>query len=97
MSFIPYLRKPPTHTQTGNMAPAADEKPELTVHADEKSPTATTDSAQDPFGPRQWHSNLVPLSGKNRALNEFSVERLGEETDQNLVMLHGKLHRSVAL
>lgn len=43
----------------------------------------------DPFGPRQWHSNLVKLSGKNRALNEFSVERVGEETDHNLVMLHG--------
>ena len=43
----------------------------------------------DPFGPRKWHSNLVKLSGKNRALNEFSVERVGEQTDQNLVMLHG--------
>jgi cardiolipin-specific phospholipase len=43
----------------------------------------------DPFGPRRWHSNLVKLSGKNRALNEFSVERVGEETDQNLVILHG--------
>lgn len=43
----------------------------------------------DPFGPRRWHSNLVKLSGKNRALNEFSVERVGEETDHNLVILHG--------
>ena len=48
-----------------------------------------TDSNSDPFGPRQWHSNLVKLDGKNRALNEFSVERLGERNDQNLVMLHG--------
>lgn len=31
----------------------------------------------------------MKLSGKNRALNEFSVERVGEETDQNLVILHG--------
>ncbi len=31
----------------------------------------------------------MKLSGKSRALNEFSVERVGEETDQNLVMLHG--------
>lgn len=32
---------------------------------------------------------MVELSGKDRALNEFSVERLGEEADQHLVMLHG--------
>jgi cardiolipin-specific phospholipase len=31
----------------------------------------------------------VQLAGKNRFLNEFSVERLGEETENNLVMLHG--------
>ena len=31
----------------------------------------------------------MKLSGKNRALNEFSVERLEEDTEQNLVMLHG--------
>jgi len=36
-----------------------------------------------------WSSSLVKLSGKNRALNEFSVERVGEQYDQNLVMLHG--------
>jgi cardiolipin-specific phospholipase len=32
---------------------------------------------------------MVELSGKDRALNEFSVERVGEKADQNLVMLHG--------
>lgn len=32
---------------------------------------------------------MVPLSGKNRALNEFSVERVGEQADETLVMLHG--------
>lgn len=32
---------------------------------------------------------MVELDGKDRALNEFSVERLGEEADQHLVMLHG--------
>lgn len=51
-----------------------------------------TSSEVDPFGPRQWHSNLVELAGKNRALNEFSVEQLDEQNDQNLVMLHGKFH-----
>ena len=49
----------------------------------------TSNSFTDPFGSRQWHSKLVKLGGKNRALNEFSVERVGEETDQNLVILHG--------
>ena len=32
---------------------------------------------------------MVELSGKNRELNEFSVERLGEKTENNLVVLHG--------
>lgn len=32
---------------------------------------------------------MVALSGKHRALNEFSVERLGEPATNNLVMLHG--------
>jgi cardiolipin-specific phospholipase len=32
---------------------------------------------------------MVELSGKGRALNEFSVERIGEEVEDNLVMLHG--------
>ena len=48
-----------------------------------------THSNSDPYGPRQWHSRLVKLNGNNRALNEFSVERIDEEIDQNLVMLHG--------
>ena len=43
----------------------------------------------DPYGPRQWNSQMVELGGKNRALNEFSVERLDEAHEQNLVMLHG--------
>ena len=32
---------------------------------------------------------MVKLGGRNRALNEFSVERLDEAHEQNLVMLHG--------
>lgn len=46
-------------------------------------------SANDPHGPRKWHSSLIKLAGKDRAINEFSVERVGEEVDNNLVMLHG--------
>jgi cardiolipin-specific phospholipase len=54
----------------------------------ESAPVRTT-SLTDPYGPRSWHSRLIQLSGKNRALNEFSVERVGEEVEENLVMLHG--------
>ena len=51
--------------------------------------TTQTDSQTDPYGPRVWKSTMVPLSGKNRALNEFSVTRVGEQVDDTLVMLHG--------
>jgi cardiolipin-specific phospholipase len=46
-------------------------------------------SKSDPYGPRVWRSTMVTLSGKNRALNEFSVERVDETPDETLVMLHG--------
>lgn len=48
-----------------------------------------TSSITDPYGPRKWHSQMVELEGKNRALNEFSIERVGEDVENNLVMLHG--------
>lgn len=47
------------------------------------------DAAKDPFGTRVWRRSLVQLSGKNRALNEVSVERVGEEAEETLVMIHG--------
>ncbi|PQE31382.1 alpha beta hydrolase protein [Rutstroemia sp. NJR-2017a WRK4] len=90
LSFIPYLQKPPTHTQTGS-APVSAGTSSLSVNNDPAalSTPVRTNSINDPHGPRQWHSNLIQLSGKNRALNEFSVERVGEEVKENLVMLHG--------
>lgn len=51
-------------------------------------PVKTT-SNSDPYGPRSWSSQMVQLSGKNRALNEFSVTRSDEPVEENLVMLHG--------
>ncbi|KAM4056956.1 alpha/beta hydrolase fold domain-containing protein [Hirsutella rhossiliensis] len=45
--------------------------------------------APDPFGTRVWRRSLVKLSGKNRALNEVCVERVGEDVDETLVMVHG--------
>lgn len=43
----------------------------------------------DPFGARVWRRSLVALPGKNRALNELCVERVGEEVQDTLVMVHG--------
>ena len=90
LSFVPYLQKPPTHTQTGSAPPSANTS---TMSVDRSSrkeaEPVRTNSITDPYGPRQWHSNLVQLPGKNRFLNEFSVERTGEETKNCLVMLHG--------
>jgi cardiolipin-specific phospholipase len=90
LSFVPYLQKPPTHTQTGS-APVSAQQSAMSVNSDpaRESVPVRTNSINDPYGPRSWHSNLVKLSGKNRALNEFSVERVGEEVEENLVMLHG--------
>ena len=87
LTFVPYLRQPPTHTQTGS-APASTTNLSEDAEGEEARPV-TSNSITDPYGPRQWRSTLVKLSGKDRALNEFSVERLGEDVENNLVMLHG--------
>ena len=90
MSYVPYLNKPPTHTKTGSAPPSVNGSAmPISDTTNRTASPVTTNSKTDPYGPRQWHSNLIRLSGKNRALNEFSVERVGEEVDQNLVMLHG--------
>ncbi|KAJ4294890.1 hypothetical protein N0V88_005129 [Collariella sp. IMI 366227] len=53
-----------------------------------RSPPETPPQS-DPFGQRVWRSSMVQLSGKNRALNELSIERIGEQVDDTLVMVHG--------
>ena len=53
------------------------------------SDTKDQESKFDPFGARIWKTQLVKLSGKNRAMNEYSVERVGEDVKETLVMLHG--------
>ncbi|OKL59281.1 hypothetical protein UA08_05411 [Talaromyces atroroseus] len=92
LSCIPYLREAPTQRQTGNAA-SAPNSPTATDSLQTADPTQSGDEAinsnDDPYGPRRWRSRMVELSGKNRALNEFSVERLNETVDQNLVILHG--------
>lgn len=88
---MPYLQKAaPTQEQTGRIAPSAS-GPDTGADDDltrSTSQTAET-GASDPYGPRRWHSSLVKLAGKNRALNEFAVERVGEDPENTLVMLHG--------
>lgn len=90
LSFIPYLQTPPTHTQTGSEPPSANPSTmNVSEAAEDKAKPVTTNSITDPHGPRTWHSRMVQLSGKNRAINEFSVKRTGEQADQNLVIIHG--------
>ena len=92
LSFIPYLQSPPTQTSSNAALskPTADGSVEHRTSEDlRKTPSATAQSEKDPYGPRRWHSNLVKLSGRDRALNEFSVERVGEDVNENLVMIHG--------
>lgn len=88
LSFMPYLQRPPTHTQTGS-APPSVKGMEIDRDTDKEADPVRTTSITDPYGPRQWNSELVQLAGKSRALNEFSVVRPEESVDNNLVMLHG--------
>jgi cardiolipin-specific phospholipase len=92
LSSIPYLQEAPTQRQTGNAASAPNSLT-VTDSLQTADPSQIGDeainSSNDPYGPRRWRSRMVELSGKNRALNEFSVERLDETIDQNLVILHG--------
>lgn len=90
LSFIPYLQKPPTHTHTGSAPPSPELSPmDLRPGSEHDAKPVTTNSITDPYGPRRWISQMVELGGKDRALNEFSVERVGEDVKENLVMLHG--------
>ncbi|KAF1997824.1 alpha/beta-hydrolase [Amniculicola lignicola CBS 123094] len=88
LSFIPHLQKPPTHTQTGS-APTSTTPSAADLALPHNEEEHVTTGVNDPYGPRRWNSEMVELSGKGRALNEFSVERVGEEVEHNLVMLHG--------
>ncbi|KAJ5477422.1 cardiolipin-specific deacylase [Penicillium diatomitis] len=92
LSYLPYLHhEPPTHLQTGNVAsfPNGSTPDSLQTADHTQQGRISTNSSNDPYGPRRWSSSMVELSGKDRALNEFSVERVGEEAEQHLVMLHG--------
>ncbi|EKV11200.1 Alpha/beta hydrolase, putative [Penicillium digitatum] len=92
LSYLPYLHhQPPTHLQTGKTTELPNGTTPISLESADPNQLGevTTNSLDDPYGPRRWRSSMVELSGKDRALNEFSVERIGEESDQHLVMLHG--------
>ncbi|KAJ5244269.1 hypothetical protein N7489_004365 [Penicillium chrysogenum] len=92
LSYLPYLHhQPPTHLQTGKTTELPDGTTPTSLESADPNQLGevTTRSLDDPYGPRRWRSSMVELSGQDRALNEFSVERIGEEADQHLVMLHG--------
>ena len=89
LSFIPYLQAPPTHTQTGSAPPSAAASSSEVMKSPEREAAPAVTGTNDPWGPRRWSSDLVQLSGKDRYLNEFSVERVDEKVDNHLVMLHG--------
>ncbi|KAI0022339.1 alpha/beta-hydrolase [Xylariomycetidae sp. FL0641] len=83
ISCIPHLREAVAAETNSNVNPLTN-----VPSAEHPGQTQTTKN-NDPYGPRVWKSTMVELSGKNRGLNEFSVERVGEAVDDTLVMLHG--------
>lgn len=90
LSFIPYLQQPPTHTQTGTSTRSGTASTStLNLDSTNNATPVRSTSPVDPYGPRKWASQMVKLSGRNRAINEFSIEREEEEAKENLVMLHG--------
>ncbi|KAF4332633.1 alpha beta hydrolase [Fusarium beomiforme] len=77
-----------------SLAPQAVERNLLNLmpHLKEANDSITnidTPERPDPYGTRVWRRTMVHLSGKNRALNEVTVERVGEKTEDALVMIHG--------
>lgn len=96
-AFFPLGYKEAASQWWNNLSPPASERAVLNLVPYLKeaisTPSSSTTSLQntkpDPFGHRIWRSTMVPLSGKNRALNEYSVERVDEPHEETLVMLHG--------
>lgn len=87
LAYVPFVREAKAGSQ-----------PDLSLKAHQQQAggaprtsigSSAAQAADDPYGPRLWRSQMVPLSGKNRALNEYSIERVGEAPEETLVMLHG--------
>ncbi|KAL1648508.1 hypothetical protein SLS58_002263 [Diplodia intermedia] len=82
LSFIPDVLKP-----SSSQAAILSSSQSSITSSSELGSSSTSSLGQAVV--RKWHSRLVQLGGKDRALNEFSIERVGEEVEHNLVMLHG--------
>ncbi|CAK7262441.1 hypothetical protein SEPCBS57363_000028 [Sporothrix epigloea] len=84
LAYVPFVREAKAGSQ-----------PDLSLTTQQRqadgAPLSSVNSAnsESPYGTRLWRSQMVTLSGKNRALNEYSIERVGEDTEETLVMLHG--------
>ncbi|ROW04473.1 hypothetical protein VMCG_04976 [Cytospora schulzeri] len=97
MWFFPLGYKDAVHQWWTTTSPVASERAVLNLVPYLKeaiSDTLSSDpkdalSKPDPFGNRIWRSTMVALSGKDRSLNEYSVERVGEQQEETIVMLHG--------
>ncbi|KAJ4164968.1 hypothetical protein LMH87_006620 [Akanthomyces muscarius] len=63
--------------------------PTLREAADSASNPNASSATPDPLGTRVWRRTMVQLSGKNRALNEVCVEKIGDKTEETLVVVHG--------
>ncbi|KAK7721050.1 hypothetical protein SLS64_001344 [Diaporthe eres] len=94
-TYFPLGYKEAAYQWWTNLSPAASERnvlkfvPYLREAISDPANPQGAISKSDPYGPRIWRSTMVALSGKNRALNEYSVERLHDSSDETLVMLHG--------
>jgi cardiolipin-specific phospholipase len=88
LSFVPFVKRPPLEEEDASACKSkrrSESRPSEPASAG-ASPTGTP--AEDPHGPRSWTTTLVPLSGTDRALHEFSITR-HEPATNALVMLHG--------
>lgn len=63
--------------------------PTIREAADSASNPDAPSATPDPLGTRVWRRTMVQLSGKNRALNEVCVEKVGEKAEETLVVVHG--------
>ncbi|KPM35075.1 hypothetical protein AK830_g11492 [Neonectria ditissima] len=93
-AFFPLGYKDAAYQWWSNLTPQAVEHNVLKFmpFLKEATDSITNPNASDkpdPYGTRIWRRSMVQLSGKDRALNEVSVERVGEEAEETLVMLHG--------
>ncbi|KAK7418544.1 hypothetical protein QQX98_003889 [Neonectria punicea] len=93
-AFFPLGYKDAAYQWWCNLTPQAVEHNvlKLVPFLKEATDSITNPNASDkpdPYGTRIWRRSMVQLSGKDRALNEVSVERVGEEAEETLVMVHG--------